>query len=240
MIVLFTDFGSNGPYIGLVHAVLKRAAPSVPLVNLLNDAPRFKVEAGAHLLAALAVEFPPGAVFLAVVDPGVGGARVPIMVKADEKWYVGPDNGLLDLVVTRAKDVQCYEITWRPGRLSASFHARDLFAPVCARLALGASVEGRSFSYAPRFPNLRVFPQIIYLDHYGNCMTGVVVAQLEGEPKVVVGTHTLHQAETFCSVNEGQAFWYENSIGLLELAVNKGHAARELNVGIGTSIALVY
>ncbi|HEX9770299.1 MAG TPA: SAM-dependent chlorinase/fluorinase, partial [Kiloniellales bacterium] len=97
MIVLFTDFG-GGPYLGQMRAVFARRAPEVPVIELMTDAPAFDAKASAYLLAASAREFAKGDVFVCVVDPGVGGSRAPIVVEADGRWYVGPDNGLLVLV----------------------------------------------------------------------------------------------------------------------------------------------
>src|SRR5215472_12115972 len=98
MIVLFTDFGLTGPYAGQVKAVLHQVAPQVPVVDLFADAPSRDPRASAYLLAAYAAWFPAGTVFLAVVDPGVGGARPAVIVEADRRWYVGPGNGLFELV----------------------------------------------------------------------------------------------------------------------------------------------
>ncbi|MGE5027496.1 MAG: S-adenosyl-l-methionine hydroxide adenosyltransferase family protein [Betaproteobacteria bacterium] len=106
MILLFTDFGSADLYTGQVKAVLAQRAPGVPVIDLLNDAPDFNVRASAHLLAALAPQFPPGSVFLAVVDPGVGSARGAVVVEADGRWFVGPDNGLMSVVAARAAPIK--------------------------------------------------------------------------------------------------------------------------------------
>src|SRR5205085_2477038 len=134
MIVLFTDYGVGDPYVGQLHAVLAREAPGIPVVDLFHGVPSFDVRAGAYLLPAYVREFPEDSVFLCVVDPGVGGERKPAMVRADGRWYVGPDNGLLSILAARAGSVESYAIAWRPPGLSASFHGRDLFAPVAARL----------------------------------------------------------------------------------------------------------
>ena len=105
-------------------------ASNVPVIDLLHDAPSFNVQASAHLLAALSMQIPPGSVTLAVVDPGVGGPRDAVALEADGNWYIGPDNGLLSVLAVRAKACTYWRITWRPEKLSASFHGRDLFAPV--------------------------------------------------------------------------------------------------------------
>ena len=142
MIVLCTDFGLAGPYLGQVKAVLARAAPAVPVIDLFADLPAFEPRLAAYLLAAYAAWFEPGDVILAVVDPGVGGPRGALVVEADGRWFVGPDNGLFELVLRRAERARCYAIAWRPAALSATFHGRDLFAPVAARLALGEPPPG--------------------------------------------------------------------------------------------------
>ena len=105
MIVLFTDFGAAGPYVGQMRAVLAREAPGVPVIELFNDAPAFDAMSSAYLLAAYVGEFAPGSVFLCVVDPGVGGAREAVALAADGRWYVAPDNGLRAFVARRADRV---------------------------------------------------------------------------------------------------------------------------------------
>ena len=138
MIVLFTDFGLQGPYTGQMKAVLHKLAPGIQVIDLFADAPVGNPKASAYLLAAYAAWFAAGTVFLSVVDPGVGGSRPPIILEADGRWYVGPGNGLFELVARRAPSSRSWHIDWKPERLSAGFHGRDLFAPVAAMLA-GAS-----------------------------------------------------------------------------------------------------
>ena len=106
MIVLFTDFGVRDPYVGQLKARLVEHAPSQQVVDLLHEAPDFNPHAGAHLLAAFAPGFPPGSVFLTVVDPGVGTPRSAVVVLAGGRWFVGPDNGLLSIVAARHSDTR--------------------------------------------------------------------------------------------------------------------------------------
>jgi hypothetical protein len=122
MIVLLTDFGLDGPYTGQMKAVLHQMVPGRSIIDLFADAPIRNPKASAYLLAAYAVWFPAGTVFLCVVDPGVGGARPPVIVEADGRWYVGPGNGLFELVQRRAGEARSWNIDWKPERLSASFH----------------------------------------------------------------------------------------------------------------------
>jgi S-adenosylmethionine hydrolase len=166
-IVLFTDFGSGDLYAGQVKAVLQRLAPGMPVIDLLHDAPAFNVRASAHLLAAMIGCFAEESVFLTVVDPGVGGARSALVVYADERWYVGPDNGLLSVVGARAVKGDCWRIVWRPQQLSESFHGRDLFAPVAATLAVQRSLPGDCSDTPARstLTSAATTPEIIYVDH---------------------------------------------------------------------------
>ena len=132
------------------------------------------------MLPAYAGWFPAGTVFLCVVDPGVGGARPAIVVEADGRWYVGPGNGLFELVQRRAGATRSWDIEWKPERLSASFHGRDLFAPVAAMLARGEPPPGplRQDGADRRSDWPDDLGEIVYIDHFGNGMTGLRAAML--------------------------------------------------------------
>lgn len=236
MIALFTDFGSRGPYVGQMQAALLREAPGIPWVDLLHDAPAFDAQASAYLLASLVESFPAATVFLCVVDPGVGSAsRRPVILHAGGQWFVGPDNGLLSIVARRqATTAEWFEILWRPEKLSASFHGRDLFAPVAARLAQGEIPHCSPLSepILPAWPD--DLAQIIYIDDFGNAVTGLRAGHLP------LGTrlHGLPRAQTFSDVPVGQGFWYENANGLAEIAVNQGHAAKSLGLRVGLPVKI--
>jgi len=238
MIALFTDFGLAGPYTGQMRAVLHELAPAVPAVSLFADAPAAQPRPAAYLLAAYAEWFKPGTVFLAVVDPGVGTARRGLVVEAAGRLYVGPDNGLFELVRRRAGAAQCREIAWRPAQLSASFHGRDLFAPVAARLARGEPAAAFGPAVAPlAFPDWPDdLAEIVYIDHYGNAVTGLRGGALAASARLAAGGHTVPPAATFGAVGEGEAFWYVNSNGLVEIAVNRGRADRVLGLAIGSPV----
>lgn len=238
-IVLFTDFGSADPYVGQVKAVLERDAPGMPVIDLLNDVPAFSVKAAAHLLAALAPGFPQGSVFVSVVDPGVGGARLPVVVQADGYRFVGPDNGLLSVLAARARDARVSRIAWTPQRLSSSFHGRDLFAPVAARLAAGRMPEG----WLAPLDSLSVelgagdLGEVIYIDHYGNAMTGLRAAGAPREALLAVAGRRLRYARVFSDAKDGEPFWYDNSQGLVEVAMDRSSAAQALGLEVGAPVA---
>jgi len=241
MIALFTDFGGAGPYVGQMKAAVYRELPRATIVDLMADAPAHNPYAAAYLLAALSPEFSPGTVFLCVVDPGVGDpARRPAAVSIDGQWFVGPDNGLFNVAAARGRAVQWWDITWRPARLSASFHGRDLFAPVAARLARGAAPPGTACALQERL--LPGWPEdlaeIIYIDHFGNAMTGIRAVALSSARYLNIKDHSVAYARTFSAVPAGQAFWYENANGLVEIAVNQGRADRILGLEIGDKVRM--
>lgn len=236
-IILFTDFGPAGPYIGQMESALRLIAPNIPIINLLSNAPTADPRLSSYLLAALRYSFPINSVFLAVVDPGVGGKRRAVVLQADGQTFVGPDNGLLNTIAVQAQNPQWSEITWKPEQCSMSFHGRDIFAPVAARLAINAAGD----LLQPYVRNdLNEWPQdsaeVVYFDHYGNAMTGLRYRKVFAGKTLTVNGIAIKQADTFGAVEEHQAFWYKNSSGLVEIAVNKGRAEQQLALELGTQI----
>jgi S-adenosyl-L-methionine hydrolase (adenosine-forming) len=236
VIVLFTDFGVRDPYVGQVKARLAEHAPAQPVLDLLHEVPDFNPHAGAHLLAAFAPGFPPGSVFLAVVDPGVGTPRDAVVVLAGGNWFVGPDNGLLSVVAARNPDARSWRITWQPDALSATFHGRDLFALIAADIARG---EFPADKLSPT-DKLKVafdagdLARVIYVDHYGNAWTGV--RGLMPDARVSVAGQPFRHGDSFGFVGKGEGFWFINSVGLLELAVNRGSAATAFGLKVGDPV----
>ncbi|GAB6846259.1 SAM hydrolase/SAM-dependent halogenase family protein [Paraburkholderia kururiensis] len=240
MIALFTDFGADDIYVGQMKAaLLSYAGCDVHLVDALHNVPDYDARAAAHLLAALHGAYPDGTVFLAVVDPGVGSAREPVavMTQVDGKtqWFVGPDNGLLSVIAARASRAKTFRIAWRPAALSASFHGRDLFAPVAAWLASGEAPADKLEETGALRVQLDAgdLAEIIYVDHYGNALTGMRAAAVADDARLRVAQTEVTRARVFSDVPEGQAFWYVNSIGLVEIAVNRGSATAQLGLRPG-------
>ncbi|MCP4407931.1 MAG: SAM-dependent chlorinase/fluorinase [Gammaproteobacteria bacterium] len=237
MIVLMTDFGLRDPYVSQMMAVLYRQAPGIPVINLFSHLPVFNPRASAYLIAAYVEEFPPGSVFLGIVDPGVGTERRPLVVEADGRWFVGPDNGLFDVVCKRAGGFRRWGITYKPETISVSFHGRDLFAPVAAQLAQGKEVPGEPL-------DLTVLPwkswpeellEVLYVDHYGNALTGVRASRIEKTATLLVKDRIVGYIRTFAEAPAGQPFWYENSNGLVEIAIKEGSVAELLRLEPGDS-----
>ncbi|BCB25683.1 hypothetical protein SKTS_05690 [Sulfurimicrobium lacus] len=157
---------------------------------------------------------------------------------ADEKWYIGPDNGLLSVVAARASKVELWRIIWRPENLSRSFHGRDLFAPIAALIEKGAFPHGKLADTVRLQVALDAgdLGEIIYLDHYGNAMTGLRAETMKHSDKLLLGSAVLPYAAVFSDAPSGQPFWYENSIGLIEIALNCGNAAALLDIKVGDPV----
>lgn len=240
MLVLFTDYGWSDPYVGQVKAVLAEHAPGVPTIDLLHGVPDFNAHAGAHLLDALWRGMPQGAVFLCVVDPGVGGPRQAVVVEAAGRWFIGPDNGLLSVVAARASECRYWRIDWRPESLSSTFHGRDIYAPIAAAVAAGKFPEDKLIE----IDSLEVaftgddLPRILYIDHFGNAWTGIRASLMREGNALEVKGQRLGQRRTFSDAAKGEAFWYENSSGLVEIAANRASAAQLLGLKVGDLVRL--
>lgn len=239
VIQLFTDFGTRGPYLGQVTSVLAESAPAVPVINLISDAPFANPRASAYLLSALSAYLPAHAVVIAVVDPGVGSERKCLCLNIGSRWYLGPDNGLLALIAKNSSQSKLWEIdVSRFAEVSNSFHGRDIFAPTAAAIANGLMPEMQQTSMASMigFDWSSQLAEIIYIDGYGNAMTGLRADSYRDLLSITVGEITVQRAKTFSDVSPGSFLFFENSIGLLEIARNGGNAAQSLNLELGQAV----
>ncbi len=236
MFLLFTDFGWQGPYVGQVKAVLASRCPTHPVIDLMHDAAPFRPCEAGYLLAAAAHWIQPAAVVVAVVDPGVGTERRAIAAAVDGRWFVGPDNGLLAPTINSVASQRVFALPVPEG-VSASFHGRDVFAPAAAELAIRGCIADQHEitdwigQDLPADTN-----KIVYIDGYGNVLTGQRVATLPRGMGPVVAGQIIVGARTFADVAPGVAFWYRNSLGLVEIAVNQGDAARRFGLEVGDSL----
>ena len=180
-------------------------------------------------------------IFFCVVDPGVGMfADTPVILELDKRWYVGADNGLFDLVARRAVEIECRIINWRPPQLSSSFHGRDLYAPVCAMLANGVDIPAATQEWRDRHGWQEDLNEVIYIDAFGNSMTGIRSITINPDNKLLLdGKRIIKHANTFAAVPAGLPFWYKNSNGLVEIAVNSNSAQQTLGLKIGSRISIV-
>ena len=187
MIYLYTDFGYEGPYVGQMKAVLARLAPEVPVIDIMHDAPVCDPKRATYLLAALAQKSEFGDVWLCVVDPGVGSERLPVVLDCGGVTFVGPNNGLFELIHRRVNGATLGQIAWQPDIMSATFHGRDLFAPVAAWTAIGEDVETAVIDPAEPRPGVDWpddLAEIIYIDAYGNLVTGIGGSALTDDQEI--------------------------------------------------------
>ncbi len=238
-ILLFTDFGSEGPYVGQVELAIRELLPEAVVINLFSDVPRWNPRAAAYLLAGYARCGPPGTVWVCVVDPGVGSFRDrPVVVRCRLRWYVGPDNGQFDVLRLREPDCRTWPLAYRGEELSSSFHGRDLYAPAAARLAAGWRPEGEGEQAAAASDLPADGFEVIYLDHFGNAMTGIRPGALPEGAVLEAAGHHFEPARTFSDRPPGSPLWYVNSNGLVELACNAGSAAQRLGLEVGMAVAV--
>lgn len=239
MFILFTDFGLDGPYTGQMKARLIEDSPETAIIDLFSNAPSQNPRAASYLLAAYAEGFPQESIFLCVVDPGVGGNRPGVIVRTAEHWFVGPGNGLFEMILRRADPAaEIWEIDWYPDKVSPTFHGRDIFAPVAAMLANGDKPPGikRALDWCRQESWPDDLAEVIYIDHYGNAVTGLRGNMVKPSHTLQANQVYLQNTEKFSDVSSGQSFWFVNSNGLVEIAVNQGSASRLLKLEIGSKI----
>lgn len=237
IVTLTTDFGEEDGYVGAMKGVLLARAPGVTLVDITHAVPRHDIAAAANALADAAPCFPPATVHLAVVDPGVGTARAPVVVVAGGQLFVGPDNGLFDLAAPAPE--AAYAIAQPDagqGALSATFHGRDLFAPAAARLALGAAPEsaGPPVALAGHLALARG-NRVVHVDRFGNLVTDIAAPPARATVRIA-GRTIAGVSHTYQSVAPGELVAYVGSRGTLEIAVREGSAAALLGAGRGAAV----
>jgi S-adenosylmethionine hydrolase len=262
-ITFLSDYGYDDEFAGVCRAVIARIAPDALVIDLTHGIERHAVDRGAAVLAN-AVPYAPAGIHLAVVDPGVGSPRRAVAVRTatEDRILVGPDNGLLWPAIQRlggaveAADVSLSALRLEP--ISATFHGRDIFAPIAAHLALGASlaeageeIEGESLvrieAPEPIIESGRVVAHVTSVDHFGNAALDLADRHLPqsglrmGRPLTVQTDGVTQQAVfalTFADVPDGGLILYENSYGSLALAVNRGDAAADLGLEAGAEVVL--
>ena len=261
-ITFLSDYGYEDEFAGVCRAVISQIAPGAPLIDLSHGVARQDVRQGAILLANALPSCPPG-VHLAVVDPGVGSSRRAVAVAtAEGRFLVGPDNGLLSRALDRLGGaLDAVELSRSPFRLepvSATFHGRDLFAPVAAHLSLGARLEeaGQSIDPAsletldlptPEIRSDRVVAHAIHVDGYGNVTLDLDLPMLVDGPlspgdaievRAPDGRFEGVWAQTFADVDPGDVLLFEDSSGALALAVGGGSAAGLMNLAPDGEVTL--
>ena len=261
-VCFLSDFGLADDFVGTCKGVMHRIAPGVSVVDLMHEVPDFGVEAGAELLEHATGYMPVDAVYLAVVDPGVGTARRGIALLAESgAMLVGPDNGLL-IAAAESLGGICAAVALTEERfhlqpVSNTFHGRDIFAPVAAHLVagvgipdLGEAVDPASLSRlgsggSPPDRGGGLSTRILSLDHFGNARLSVTTEQagLQYGDALKVdagdGEMSVRYVETFGSAGAGELVLVPDSHWRLSLAINKGNAARALALRVGGTVRLI-
>jgi S-adenosylmethionine hydrolase len=254
VITITTDFGHQGPFVGVMKGAILSRFPAARLVDLTHEVlVHWPAEAGFWLSHAYQY-FPAGTVHVAVVDPGVGTARAILAVAADGHLFLAPDNGLLAPLVARAAGARIVRLSsqglarLKIQRISATFHGRDIFAPVAAELAAGrVQLEALgepvttlvpSWVEEPSVETRSVTGLIITQDHFGNLITNIPANLIERFrlPLVHAGNHALPLLRTYGETRPGEYLALVNSFGVIEIARAEGSAAEGLGLGRGAPV----
>jgi S-adenosylmethionine hydrolase len=256
LITLLTDFGTADGYVGAMKGVILSINPQARVVDLTHDIAPQDILGGAFALAASVPYFPPGTIHVAVVDPGVGSQRKPLLISWRSHFLLGPDNGLLSLAWGANPPDAVYHLT-RPRyfreKISRTFHGRDIFAPVAGHLSLGVSPEemGEPLSAweqihmpAPRETEEGLVGEVIHVDRFGNLITNIreedILRLFQGKSLLVtLGGRKIRGIKTsYAEVERGELLALIGSGGWLEISQNMGNAARSLSGGRGLQVVL--
>lgn len=257
IITLLTDFGLTDPFVGILHAIIAHRCSTATLVDLTHSIAPQDITAGAFWLERTHHWLPKGTYHLAVVDPGVGTQRTAVAARIDGHIYVGPHNGLFDRLIARASSVELRAILSPPfpHTPSATFHARDIFAPLVAALANGEfrfEEVGPSVSPHPAQPNTAPASPapsgtfgscqgtVVWIDHFGNLITDVESTTLRSipDPAILILDKLIRLSHTYADVPTGELVALVSGFDTLEIAVRNGDAAVKLGAKLGTPVVI--
>ena len=259
LITLLTDFGDRDYFVASMKGVILTINPQATLVDISHQVPPHSIEEAAYLLKSCYRYFPDGTVHVAVVDPGVGSARRPLIAKSERYYFLAPDNGLLTPILAEDRSMEVREIenaNYRLTSLGHTFDGRDLFAPAAAWLAKGEPISSfgrvidnpvtRSIA-VPVWQGQSLVGQIEYVDRFGNLISNMTEKHIQeflasaGRQHLVIHieAYTIHGLVV--SYSEGRSDIPSaliNSCGKLEIFLDRNHAARRLQIGVGEEIRL--
>ena len=259
IITLTTDFGLKDPYAAEMKAAILGICPNAVIVDITHEIEKFNIRTGAYVLASAVPYFPTGTIHVAVVDPGVGTQRRPILIQTQQGCFIGPDNGLLILAAENQGITSIHEIT-NPRlmlpRVSSTFHGRDVFAPAAAHLANGAPLTG----FGPEIRNavkpdftkvmLRkgvMIGEVLHVDNFGNIITNISekeIARIHTNGMVNVELPNRKFELKFCKAyaetKPREPLALIGSHNYLEIAINQGNAAAKFKIKLGDKIKLSF
>lgn len=258
MIALFTDFGTQDVYVAQLKGAIVSIAPHAAIFDLNHHVGQFAISQAAYLLAASTRYWPAGSIIVAVVDPGVGTARRPVVLETQaQRFYVGPDNGLFTHVILQEGVRGAYELQQKRyfrARISATFHGRDIFAPVAAHLACGVPPS----DFGPPLPTLQQLPvshpwredhkiygEVIHIDHFGNVITnitkeflGTFLSNGQVECMIANQSYIMPFLRTYGDAAARHLCCLINSNDEFEIALPQGHAASYMQVHVGAPLTV--
>jgi S-adenosylmethionine hydrolase len=253
LITLLTDFGTSDHFVAAMKGAILTKNPDIRIVDITHNVPAQDVAAAAFTLLAVYESFPARTIHVAVVDPGVGSKREPLLIEAANQIFIGPNNGIFSYIIERHAFVARVIINerWFRHPTSATFHGRDLFAPVAAAVAC----EERLSSFGPKINKVVKLPaltikrsvnrelvgHVIHIDHFGNCITNFTKADLPGieQSTISLNGHEIRSFRRFFSdarAAEHGVFVYWGSAGFLEIAIQNGSAAKALKIRVGDRV----
>ena len=260
VIALLTDFGTADYFVGAMKGVILSVNREARIIDITHDVPPQDIQAGAFTLLAASSTFPAATVHVAVVDPGVGSNRRPIVVSGGKQFFVGPDNGLFSYIYEREHDARVFHLTNRDyfrSEVSATFHGRDVFAPIAGALSLGVRPEqlGDEIKDYVRLPHPKpklspgkaIEAAIIHIDSFGNCITNLTPEHLT-ESMIATGASITIKERKITSFRRffaegngtsGELFAIWGSAGFLEIAAYCANAAQLLGVERGQTIEVI-
>lgn len=255
-ITLLTDFGLSDIYVGVLKGVIAQINPKLRVVDLTHQIPPQNILAARFCLMSAYAYFPKETVHVAVVDPGVGSQRRGIALQIDIGFLIGPDNGLFSGVLSQTKILAAVELTnpeyWQTASPSTTFHGRDIFASAGAYLASGVPLESLGETIDPttivelsipakQTTEAGITGCIQYIDHFGNLITNIPAAEVEGKKwSVILENQTIPSSQTYSDCSPGEALALIGSHGWVEIAVNSGSARSRLQVDWGAIVEVKY
>jgi len=246
LVTLLTDFGTSDPYVGIMKGMVKRHHARAEVLDYCHGVPAQSVAVGAFYLRAAIGRFPTGTVHVAVVDPGVGTARRILCVCAEDCYWIGPDNGLLEAILPQPNDelgtrevrvVDLDAVKLRPT--SRTFHGRDIMAPLAGMLAstrFGFRAVGPRVTDPVRLQPASARGHVLHVDAFGNLITDVPASVLDGTDALTILGRRVRVVGTYGDAKQGELVALVSSFGLVEIAERDGSAARELSLTRGDKV----
>jgi S-adenosylmethionine hydrolase len=253
IITLTTDFGYKDPFVGEMKGVILSINPSVTLIDITHGIEPHKIEEGAFIIGSSYKYFPSGTIHIAVVDPGVGSERRPIILEAGGYYFVGPDNGIFSYVMSFSEKMKVIHITEEKYMLSKdspTFQGRDVFAPVAAWLSKGIALEAfgcaiddfKMFEIQlPKIEGDGISGEVIYIDRFGNAITNIRKSDLQGfgeKFSVEIKGRVVRAVKNYSQASDKSLYCLINSSNFLEFFVNMDSASRLFDINKGEKVTV--